>query len=244
MAAMKFEKLEDFYQVYDQHRTYVRAEVRRKHIRNFDEQFWTPAEVQTSHSVLELGTGTGLFLAYLLAKGCTDVAGVDGDPKVVEYMPDNVTACFTHGQIDSYLNSLDRKFDRIVLFDVFEHFSYFEGRELLVRLRKCLAPDGRITLRVPNAASPWGLQYQFNDLTHKALYGPGSIEHLAYAAGFGVRRLLSARRGGWLSRLAEDIVHGILNQMLTEPPPLWGANMIIVLEPLEETDSGASSGNI
>lgn len=232
MTVKKFDTLEDFYQVYDQHRTYVRAEVRPKHIRNFDEQFWVPAEALSSHSVLELGTGTGLFLAYLLAKGCTDLAGVDGDAAVVDYMPEAVAACFTNGDINGYLDTIDRTFDRIVLFDVFEHFSYFEGRELLVRLKDCLAAGGLITLRVPNAASPWGLQYQFNDLTHKALYGPGSIEHLAYAAGFRVRRRLSARRGGWLSRLAEDAVHGILNIALTEPPPLWGANMIVVLEPL------------
>ena len=43
---LKFEKIEDFYQVYDRHRTYVNANVRKKHIRNFDEQIWVPAEVK------------------------------------------------------------------------------------------------------------------------------------------------------------------------------------------------------
>ncbi|MBT3358032.1 MAG: hypothetical protein HN403_00210 [Rhodospirillales bacterium] len=76
---MEFEAPEDFYRVYDAHRTYVPAVVRPKHMRNFDEQFWRPAQVEPGHSVLELGCGTGLFLAYLQAKGISDFSGVDAD---------------------------------------------------------------------------------------------------------------------------------------------------------------------
>ena len=82
---MDFQKLEDFYRVYDQHRTYVRAEVRPKHLRNFDEQFWRPARVSAGHSVLELGSGVGLFLAYLVTKGVTDFTGVEQDEMVLAY---------------------------------------------------------------------------------------------------------------------------------------------------------------
>ncbi|MCH7487471.1 MAG: hypothetical protein IIC04_10840 [Proteobacteria bacterium] len=87
-------------------------------------------------------------------------------------------------------------------------------------------------LRVPNAASPWGLQYQYNDLTHKAVYGPGSLQHLALAAGLEVVHRCSARRGSRFKRVLEDALHGLLDRILTEPPPLWGANMILVLEPI------------
>lgn len=60
-----FKSPEDFYQVYDAHRTYVRPDVRPKHVRNFDDQFWKPADCMPTMSVLEIGCGTGLFLAYL-----------------------------------------------------------------------------------------------------------------------------------------------------------------------------------
>ena len=238
---MDFQKLEDFYRVYDQHRTYVRAEVRRKHLRNFDKQFWRPARASTGHSVLELGSGVGLFLAYLVAKGVTDFAGVEQDEMVIDYMPEDIARRVTIGDIWECLDGFERKFNRIVLFDVFEHFSYFEGCRLLTRLRGLLDPDdGLIVLRVPNAASPWGLQYQYNDLTHKAVYGPGSLQHLALAAGFEVVHRCSARRGSRPKRVLEDGLHWILDRILTEPPPLWSANMIMVLAP---TDAGGGRRN-
>ena len=231
----KFEKLEDFYQVYDQHRTYVKAEVRKKHIRNFDDQFWIPADVSTHHSVLELGTGVGLFLAYLEAKGITEFIGIDGDPKVKEYMPADISEKVVIGDIWVEIAKLTSCFDRIVLLDVFEHFSIIEGQALLTQLKELLAPEGKIVLRVPNAASPFGLQYQYNDVTHKAVYGPGSLQHVALAAGFQAEKFLSVRRGSYFKRFLENIVLGFLNKTLTEPPPLWGANMIAVLSPARET---------
>lgn len=228
---MKIEKLEDFYQVYDEHRTYVEAKIRKKHIQNFDEQFWTPAKVKTLHSVLEIGTGTGVFLAYLETKGIKDFFGIDADKKVLEFMPENISSKVKICDVWGFLDDCNRKYDRIVLLDVFEHFSYIEGYQLLVQIRKILSPDGKIILRVPNAASPFGLQYQYNDLTHKAAYGPGSIGHMALAAGFVAESRSSVRRGNKFKRILENVILKILDTALTEPPPLWGANMIVVISP-------------
>ena len=72
----EFEKIEDFYQVYNKHRTYVKSEVRRKHLRRFDKKIWLPSGMTAQHSVLELGCGTGLFLAYLEAKGVAKFTGM------------------------------------------------------------------------------------------------------------------------------------------------------------------------
>ncbi|MBT7953762.1 MAG: methyltransferase domain-containing protein [Rhodospirillaceae bacterium] len=226
---MNFEKLEDFYQVYDQHRTYVKAEIRKKHIRNYDDQYWRPAQGSASHSVLELGTGVGLFLAYLKAKGVNKFTGIDSDPKVKEYMPQEISENVIIGDIWTEIQNFSEPFDRIVLLDVFEHFSFMEGQRLLVQLKDLLEPDGKIVLRAPNAASPFGLQYQYNDVTHKAIYGPGNLQHVALAAGLQVEKFQSVRRGSYFKRFLENIVLGFLDKVLTEPPPLWGANMIAVL---------------
>ncbi len=230
---MKFEKLEDFYQVYNLHRTYVEATVRKKHIRNFDEQFWRPAQVSVDHSVLEIGTGTGLFLAYLEAKGVSAFRGIDADKKVLEFMPPSISSKVEICDVWAFLDQQTENYDRIVMLDVFEHFSFFEGHKLLLKLRELLSDQGKIVMRLPNAASPFGLQYQYNDLTHKAVYGPGSIEHLALAAGFLTEKKLSARRGNAFKRALEDLLLGSLNRVLTEPPPIWGANMIVVISPID-----------
>ena len=172
---MNFDKLEDFYQVYSSQRTYVAAKIKKKHIRTFDEQFWKPALLNSNHSILELGTGTGLFLAYLKIKGLVNFKGVDNDPKVLEYMPEDISRNVIIGDIWETLKTLQDGFDRIVMLDVLEHFSYFEGHKLLSICKDKLKENGKVVIRIPNLASPLGLQYQFGDLTHKSMYAPGNI---------------------------------------------------------------------
>ncbi|MCW9034457.1 MAG: methyltransferase domain-containing protein [Rhodospirillales bacterium] len=226
---MEFEKLEDFYQVYDSHRVYVKAEVRKKHIRNFDQQFWLPAQVNINHSVIELGTGTGLFLAYLEAKGLKNFKGIDGDAHALGYMPPSIAEKVTICDVWDALKNPSEQFDRIVMFDFFEHFSYFEGQRLLSELREHLAEGGKIIIRIPNASSPFSWQYQFGDLTHKSVYAPSGIVHLALAAGYVVERHLPVRRGNRFKQFMENIAFGIMNRVFTEPPPFWSANMIVVM---------------
>jgi cyclopropane fatty-acyl-phospholipid synthase-like methyltransferase len=229
---MKFEKLEDFYQVYDRHRTYVKAEVRPKHIRRFNKQIWKPAQMAKSCSVLELGCGVGLFLAYLEFNGIKNFTGIDNDPKVREFMPKRISDRVILGDIWIEIEELikqSEKFDRIVLLDVFEHFSFLEGQDLLTRLKKILALDGKIVMRVPNASSPFGLQYQFGDVTHKATYTPSAMEFIAVASDFNVEKFIPVKRGHILKQVLENVIFGILNRIFTDPPPLWEANMIVIL---------------
>ena len=231
---MKFEKLEDFYQVYDRHRTYVEAEVRPKHIRRFDKQLWHPAQMEQSSSILELGCGVGLFLAYLEAKGVKNFAGIDSDPKAQKFMPKRIADKFILGDIWMEIEGLAERsenFDRIVLLDVFEHFSFMEGQDLLTRLKKILTVNGKIVMRIPNASSPFGLQYQFGDVTHKAIYTPGAIEFIAVASDFNVEKFVPVKRGNILKQILENVVFKILNRIFTDPPPLWEANMIVILSP-------------
>jgi 2-polyprenyl-3-methyl-5-hydroxy-6-metoxy-1,4-benzoquinol methylase len=231
---MKFEKIEDFYRVYDRHRTYVKAEVRTKHIRRFNKQVWKPAQMTKSSSVLELGCGVGLFLAYLEAKGLKNFTGIDSDKKIIEFMSKSIADKVILGDIWTEIEELikrSKKFDRIVLLDVFEHFSFLEGQELLVRLKKILALNGKIVIRVPNASSPFGLQYQFGDVTHKAIYTPSAVEFIAIASNFNVEKFIPVRRGHILKQVLEKIIFAILDRVFTDPPPLWEANMVAVLSP-------------
>jgi cyclopropane fatty-acyl-phospholipid synthase-like methyltransferase len=224
---MDFSKPEDFYDVYDRHRTYVRAEVRKKHIAEFDRNLWNPREFRTKHRVLELGCGVGLFLAFLQSKGIFDFHGVEMDQKAREYMPASISDHVTSEPFSAFFDQYDGPaWDRIVLLDVFEHFSPKKGVELLRRCMNILSHDGQIILRVPNVGSPWGLQYQFNDLTHKAFYAPGNIRQIGMALGLNCIGCIPYTRGSSVRRITNAIIEGIFNSLLTDPPPIWSANFV------------------
>ena len=227
-------KAEDFYRVYGQHRTYVRPLLRKKHMRDFTANIWRPGEFEADMGVLELGCGTGLFLAFVKAMGITEFAGVEQDPKVLEYGTADTDGKIAITDIDSYLAdaAAGRPYDRVVMLDVFEHFSPYEGVALLGRIKAVLSRRGRVVMRLPNCASPWGLQYQFHDLTHKAMYTPGSIRQAALAAGYECVRCVAHRRGNPFKQRVERVVESVANRLLTEPPPLWSANMVAVLAPM------------
>ena len=232
---IKFKKPEDFYRVYSDQRTYIEPYVRKKHIRNFDQQFWQPAKADTKHSVLELGCGTGLFLAYLDAKKVESFAGIDSDPNVLEFMTDKISKRVIIADLWEFIENNEIIYDRIVMLDVFEHFSQYEGGELLSLLKGNLSDNGKIVLRIPNVSSPFGLQYQYGDLTHKAAYGPGSIQHLALSAGYEMESCLSVQRGNRIKRFLETQLFKLVGCFLTEPPRIWGGNMIVVLSPKRDT---------
>jgi 2-polyprenyl-3-methyl-5-hydroxy-6-metoxy-1,4-benzoquinol methylase len=228
-----FQKPEDFYSTYALHRTYVRAETRKKHVREFGRNIWTPGRFAANMRVLEIGCGTGLFLAFLSAMGVRDFLGVEMDPKVKDYMPPEIAAKVMTARLEALFDgsvSLE-KFDRIVLLDVFEHFSPAEGVALLRQLEGLLKPGGRIVLRVPNMASPWGLQFQYNDFTHKACYAPGNIRQLALAAGMECETVRPYSRGSAWRRLAEGLITAVLDRCLADPPPVWTANFLAFIRP-------------
>lgn len=191
-------KEEDFYEVYPDFRIYQPPNLKPKHSRQFDQEFWIPSQCSRDSSILEIGSGTGLFLAYLRDKQVERYFGIDTDAAV--------------------------------LFDVFEHFSPHEGVALLEKFKSILNPGGRVTLRVPNMASPWGLQYQYHDLTHKAAYTSGSIKQVALAAGYECLKCLPQRRKRGFRRLTETGLEFLLSKLITEPPGIWSANFIAVLE--------------
>lgn len=227
---MEFERPEDFYRTYDRQRPYVRSDVRRRHIREFDRNLWKPGRFQPGHRVLELGCGIGQFLAFLETKGVGDFIGVEMDPRVRELMSPTIGARVVTATIDQFLGSYQGgSFDRIVLLDVFEHFAPGEGVALLRRLVPLLAEDGRIVLRIPNMASPWGVGYQFNDLTHKAFYTPQSIRQLALAVELDCLANLPYTRGNLRRRMTSALVERLLSKLLTDPPAIWTAMFVAVL---------------
>ncbi|MGE5504416.1 MAG: class I SAM-dependent methyltransferase [Actinomycetota bacterium] len=221
-----------FYGSYASYKRYATPEVGRKEAGRFDAEIWGPAGCQASMSFLELGCGTGAFLAYLHDKGVTRLLGVDHDPELAKVVPERVRGRFVCTDILALLaDPATGPFDRVVALDVLEHFSPEDGRDLLAALRPRLAPGARVVVKVPNAGSPWGLQYQYGDVTHRTAYNSFSLAQLADAAGFRLAACYGQRQGSRRRLITDAIVQRFLSWALLNPPPVWSANLYAILEP-------------
>lgn len=224
--------MSDFYEGYSGFKAYSTPVLKPKHIARFDKDFWGPTGCGHDMSVLEVGCGTGLFLAYLHEKGVDDFIGIDRDPELAAHIPEHVADRFLATDVWDYLagDGAGSRFDRIVLYDVLEHFDHEEGRKLLMLLKSRLKSGGRILLRLPNMASPWGAQHQYGDLTHKAAYTPNSLRQLALSAGLICRTCYPHVEGSPTRRVLDAALHGLLARVLMMPPEIFSANFFAVLE--------------
>lgn len=220
-----------FYQAYERHGE--GTVLKKKHIRQYRKDFLQASAFVSCMSVLELGCGNGLFLKYLKHIGVSDFVGVDGDRRVLDEMPPDLAQHVTIADFDDFFRALpaERRFDRTVLFDVLEHFATDDAVALLTQIAGALTPKGRLVIRVPNMASPFGLGMYFNDVTHRSAFSPGSIRQVARAAGLETVAVLPQAYSTAFKEIRERIFTTTIGWFLAAPPAIWSPNMIVVLQP-------------
>lgn len=102
--------------------------------------------------VLEVGCGNGNFTT-LIAKSCAQLVAVDLNADYVAQTKARLSEC-EHVEVlaaDATTMDYPQTFDTIILLDVLEHIE--DDVALLLKLRRQLAPGGRLLLKVPAVAS-------------------------------------------------------------------------------------------
>ncbi|MBF0561591.1 MAG: class I SAM-dependent methyltransferase [Alphaproteobacteria bacterium] len=223
----------EFYRAYASYKRYHTPVLGAKQRRRFDAEVWLPAECTPAMTYWEIGCGTGAFLSYLGGRGVREFVGIDHDPALASIIPSDVSSRFVCIDVwEALVSPRFSGFDRVVMLDVLEHFPPEVALRLLTAVREHLAPGGKIILKVPNAGCPWGLTYQFGDLTHRTAFSPPSLRQLADAAGFGVAKIYPQRQGSFRRMITDALVHRFLSWALLSPPEFWSANLYAVLAPL------------
>lgn len=126
--------------------------------------------------VLEIGFGAGNCLAWMRDSGAR-VAGSELSERAcaaarrigIELLPLNLPK---HAQDHA------GRFDSIIALDVFEHLDLPQVSSHLRACETMLRPGGRLLLRFPNAQSPFGLQPQVGDPTHRTPLSRETIRYL------------------------------------------------------------------
>jgi SAM-dependent methyltransferase len=99
--------------------------------------------------ILDVGCGTGLFLAAARRRGW-EPFGIDDSEEATEYAREHFGLDVWVGDFADFAAE-GRSFDVITGWDIIEHAR--EPLELLTAMRECLAPDGLVALSTPNQRS-------------------------------------------------------------------------------------------
>lgn len=187
--------------------------------------------------VLEIGFGSGACLAWMKQRG----AGLYG----CEISEASRAAAQSHGvtvippDLPAAERGFEGRFDSIIAFDVFEHLPMAEVKAYLGACEKMLCKGGKLLLRFPNSQSPFGLQPQMGDPTHRSALSRSVIELLIVDRAFSIVRYgpsylylgasLPKRLVRTLRLVAQRAITGILNLVYATGIPYEPVVVIVLV---------------
>jgi 2-polyprenyl-3-methyl-5-hydroxy-6-metoxy-1,4-benzoquinol methylase len=171
-----------------------------------------------------------LFLRYLEARGYREIVGVDSDTGLAVALADLRAAKVYLDDVRRVLDGAlaGRRFDRIVLFDVAEHLELGVLVALLRRLKDALANDGRLLLRTPNLASPFGAEVFYGTFDHVTACSPDRMREIAVLAGLVCLGVHAQEPVPLFRRLRQRVAFRVLEWMTSHHPEIWTANLLAV----------------
>lgn len=150
----------------------------------FDKHIQT---IDRNNLAIDIGCAFGFGIEYLRSTGFKRVAGYDKDRDMYSICKKKSYEVYVAGDFLSFINkaSIKRKSINLVLAtDLIEHLSIKSAEKLLTSIKPYMASNSKIILTTPNANSFISSRYRYIDATHRVIYTPESICHIAMNAGY------------------------------------------------------------
>lgn len=135
-------------------------------------------------NILDLGCGSGAFVAWLQSKGYKSVEGIDISPEQIDAGKAHRVKNLRQQDVFAFLEAKEEVYDLISAHDLIEHFEKDRVLALLELIYKALKPGGNVLISTLNAESIFSARHRYSDFTHEVGFTPHSLSQVLYFTGF------------------------------------------------------------
>ncbi len=185
----------------------------RQHSVSFEDNHGRFLPKDKNARILDIGSGGGHFLRFLMKKGYVNFLGIDISEQQVKFCRENVCRNAEKADAFVFLDGCDGSYDAIVANDLLEHIA---KRELLVLLRlihRALKPGGVFISKTPNLGNPFSLFLRYKDFTHETGLTEMSMYQVLWVSGFRDITIAPLAQRGLKERLISRAISFLLSKL-------------------------------
>jgi cyclopropane fatty-acyl-phospholipid synthase-like methyltransferase len=154
-----------------------------------EKQYLTVLPKDKNAKILDIGFGSGWFMATCIRMGYTNIYGADffakEKSKKITDSCESIKEIFNiEKNIGDFLLKINQKFDYIHMSHVIEHIPKYSLFYHLDAIYRSLEKEGILLLRTPNMESPAAMSSLFVTLTHEYGFSDNNLYTLLYICGF------------------------------------------------------------
>jgi SAM-dependent methyltransferase len=163
--------------------------------RQIDEDYYKEADLplylkqqlpkNKDSKILDIGCGLGQTLSKLREFGYMSLTGIDISNEAINTCKKKGLDVFQINDISDFISREKGGYDFAVMSHVLEHLDKNKVISTLSYIKnELLNHDGKLLIMVPNAQSPTGTYWAYEDFTHNTLFTAGSMIYVLKSAGF------------------------------------------------------------